>query len=157
MIDKVLLERTVKDAIKDTDLFIVSVEVNTDNQIVVEIDSTAGVDIDTCASITRKIEAVFDRDKEDYSLEVGSAGLTAPFRVVEQYLKNVGKEIELLTADGLKMHGVLASVDAGAGSFVIEVPTKVKAPGAKRPTVELIPHTLEMARCKYVKHVLNFK
>lgn len=55
-----------------TDLFLVDISVSPGNDITVEIDSASGVDIDACAAITRAVEAVFDRDAEDYSLEVGA-------------------------------------------------------------------------------------
>lgn len=157
MIDKDKLKATVEDAIKGTGVFLVDIQVKPGNEIVVEIDSNDGVDLDTCAYITRKIEAEFDRDKEDYSLEVGSAGLTAPFKVVEQYTKNLGKEIEVQTRDGRKISGVLTAVDGDTSSFTIEVPTKVKQPGAKRPTVEQVPTHLKMDECKIVRHLLKFK
>ena len=81
MIDKELLSKPVADMIAGTDIFVVDIKVSPDNDIVVEIDSPDNIDVDTCAAITRRIEEVFDRDTEDYSLEVGSAGLTAPFKV----------------------------------------------------------------------------
>lgn len=156
MIDKELLKKTVEEAIAGTGVFLVDIQVKPGNDIVVEIDSQEGVDLDTCAMIHDKIEAAFDRDEEDYSLEVGSAGLTAPFKVVEQYTKNLGKDVEVLTADGRKLHGVLAGVDAPKGEFTIEVPTKVKEPGAKRPVVRQVPETLKMDAVKYIKHDLKF-
>ena len=156
MIDKELLRQTVQEALAGTDAFIVDIEVKPGNDIVVEIDSNEGVDIDLCTAVTRRIEEVFDRDKEDYSLEVGSAGLTAPFKVVEQYTKNLGKDVEALTVDGRKLHGVLAAVDADTSSFTIEVPTKVKEPGAKRPVVKMVPEHLRMADVKYIRHDLKF-
>ena len=99
MIDKTALSETVQKAISGTSLFLVDIQVNPGNAIVVEIDSPDGVDIDTCAEITRKIEAEFDRDVEDYELEVGSAGLTSPFKVKGQYLKNIGNQVEILTKE----------------------------------------------------------
>lgn len=156
MIDKELLKATVQDALKGTDAYLVDIQISKDNDIVVEVDSNNGVDLDFCADLTRKIEEKFDRDKEDYSLEVGSAGITAPFKVTEQYLKNIGKEVEVLTKDGRKLHGVLTAVDADTSSFTIEVPTKVKEPGAKRPTVQQVPEHLKMDECKHVKHVFKF-
>ncbi|MDE5857439.1 MAG: ribosome assembly cofactor RimP, partial [Muribaculaceae bacterium] len=90
MIDKDKLRLTVEKAIEGTDIFLVDLKVSPDNNIVVEIDSKNGLDIDTCADLTRKIEAEFDRDAEDYELEVGSAGLTSPFKVKAQYEKNIG-------------------------------------------------------------------
>lgn len=156
MIDKQLLTRTVEEAIANTDAFLVEVRVSPSNEIVVEIDSPTGVDIDACAAITRKIESVFDRDIEDYELEVGSAGLTAPFKVRGQYLKNIGNEVEVLTRDGRKVKGVLKEV-ADNGDFTLAVPTKVKAEGAKRPTVVDVDSVFSPDDCKYVKYVINFK
>lgn len=157
MIDKDKLKATVEEAIKGTGVFLVDIQVKPGNEIVVEVDSHDGVDIDTCADITRRIEDTFDRDQEDYSLEVGSAGLTAPFKVVEQYTKNLGKEIEVLTKDGRKLTGVLTAVDGDTSSFTIEVPTKVKEPGAKRPVVQQVPVHLKMDECKMVRHFFRFK
>jgi ribosome maturation factor RimP len=156
MIDKQLLTETVQQAIADTDIFLVDVRVSPSNEIVVEIDSPEGIDIDTCVGITRKVEAVFDRDVEDYELEVGSAGLTAPFKVRGQYLKNIGNEIEILTRDGRKFSGTLTAV-ADDDSFTVAVPTKVFHPGAKRPVIEDVEQTLSPADCKSVKYVINFK
>lgn len=155
MIDKQLLKQTVESAIAETDIFLVDIQINQGNVIVVEIDSCQGIDIDTCANITRKIESVFDRDVEDYELEVGSAGLTAPFKVRGQYLKNIGNEIEILTCDGRKLHGVLTAV--GDDDFTVEIEKKEKASGAKRPTLVKEPHTLKVAETKSVKYLLKFK
>ena len=90
MIDKQLLKSTVESAIAGTEMFLVDVQVSPSNAIVVEIDSKSGIDIDACVAITRQIESVFDREVEDYELEVGSAGLTSPFKVRGQYEKNIG-------------------------------------------------------------------
>ena len=155
MIDKQLLTQTVEQAIENTDLFIVDIKVNPGNAIVVELDSETGIDIDMCVNITRKIESVFDRDVEDYELEVGSAGLTAPFKVRGQYLKNIGNEVEVLTRDGRKMQGVLTEV--GDDEFTIEIEKKVKEEGAKRPTLVKEPLTFKFNETKSVKYLINFK
>lgn len=155
MIDKTLLTETVEQAIAGTSIFLVDVQVNPGNAIVVEIDSPEGIDIDTCADITRKIESVFDRDKEDYELEVGSAGLTSPFKVKGQYLKNIGNQVEILTKDGHKLKGTLLSVDDN--SFTVEITKKAKEPGKKKPVEVAEPETLDMDNCKYVKYLIDFK
>ncbi len=155
MIDKQLLTQTVEDAIAGSDIFLVDIVVNPGNVIVVEIDSKEGIDIDTCATITRKIESVFDRDVEDYELEVGSAGLTSPFKVKGQYLKNIGNDIEVLTRDGRKLQGVLTEV--GNDCFTIEVEKKVKEPGAKRPKMVKEPTTFNFDETKSVKYLIKFK
>lgn len=131
MMNKEEIRACVEDLIKDSDMFLVDVRVSPDNTVVVEVDSPRSLDVDTCAAIARGVEARFDRDVEDYELEVGSAGLTAPFKVRGQWEKNLGQEIEVLTADGRKLHGILASL--GADTFVLRVSEKVKLPGQKRP------------------------
>lgn len=155
--DKNLLTATVEECIAGTDIFIVDIRIEAGNRVVVELDSPTGLDIDTCAAITRKIESVFDRDAEDYELEVGSAGLTAPFKVRGQYEKNLGNEVEILTRDGQKFSGVLTELNPDEDVFTVEVPVKVKKADAKRPVIEMQPRTLAFADCKYVKYLINFK
>ena len=149
------MTEVVEDAIKGTDMFLVDITVSADNRIVVELDSETGMGIDTCAAVTRRIEAEFDRDAEDYELEVGSAGLTSPFKVKAQYMKNLGNEIEVVTRDGRKLQGTLASV--GADDFTVEVPTKVKHEGAKRPVIEQVPSVIAFDNVKTAKYVIKFK
>lgn len=149
------MTEVVEDAIKGTDMFLVDITVSADNRIVVELDSETGMDIDACAAVTRRIEAEFDRDAEDYELEVGSAGLTSPFKVKAQYMKNLGNEIEVVTRDGRKLQGTLASV--GADDFTVEVSTKVRHEGAKRPVIEQVPSVIAFDNVKTAKYVIKFK
>lgn len=155
MIDKQLLTKTVEDAIAGTDMFIVDIQVKPGNSIVVELDSETSIDIDTCARITRKIEEVFDRDVEDYELEVGSAGLTADFKVRQQYLKNVGNDVEILTRRGRKFTANLKSV--GDSDFTVTYQVKEKPEGAKRPVVVEKEETFKFDDCKYVRYAISFK
>ena len=131
MIDKNLLRESVEKAIEGTDLFIVGITVSAQNNIVVELDSPGSLDIDTCAAVTRAIEKDFDRDVEDYDLEVGSAGLTAPFRVRGQYEKNIGNEVEILTRDGRKIKATLTAVGADHPTFRSQAARN--EPGAQPP------------------------
>lgn len=145
----------MEEAIQGTGLFLVDLTVNPANAIVVEVDSAKGVDIDSCAALTRAIEARFDRDVEDYELEVGSAGLTAPFKVRAQYEKNIGNEVEVLTRDGRKFSGILTEVADDA--FTVAVTRKVKPEGAKRPVLVEEPEQVEYTNARQVKYVINFK
>ena len=155
MIDKALLTRTVNEAIVGTDMFVVDIRVSPANEIVVELDSPEGMDIEACAAVTRKIEEVFDREVEDYELEVGSAGLTAPFKVRGQYLKNIGNEIEVLTRDGRKLRGVLKSVADDSDNFTLTVTCKERPEGAKRPVMVESDVVLDPADCKDVRYVFK--
>lgn len=154
MVDKQQLTAFLESALKDTDVFLVDVKVTPDNNITVEIDRPSGVDIDTCAQLTRKIESEFDRDADDYELEVGSAGLTAPFKVRGQYLKNLGNRVEVLTKDGRKLRGELSQVsdDSENISFTLLIEKKIKEPGRKKPVVVQEPLELTAADCKSVKY-----
>lgn len=157
MIDKILLRQCVEKALEGTDDFIVSISVSIDNIINVEIDSPTAVDIDTCVKVTRAIEAQFDRDIEDYELEVGSAGLTAPFKVKEQYLKNIGNKVDVITRDGRKLHGTLTDVADDGSSYTVTTAVKVKEPGKKRPVITEQAETFNVADTKEIRYRIEFK
>lgn len=156
MIDKQLLTQTVENAIKDTDLFLVDIKVTPSNEITVTVDSTKGVDIEQCLEVTRRIEEVFDRDVEDYELEVGSAGLTSPFKVKGQYDKNIGNPVEVLTKDGRKLHGVLTAVSDDFTDCTVAVEKKVKEEGQKRPKIVQVDEVLPVADIKKITYEIKF-
>lgn len=159
MIDKTKLTDIVEAWLADKDFFLTELNVSPDNNITVEIDGENSVDIDSCADLTRTIGDAFDRDIEDYELEVGSAGLTSPLKVRRQFLKYIGKDMEVLTRDGRKLYGVLTEVTPGDGEpveFTIDVPTKVKPEGAKKPIMQNVPTQLSSDACKYVRYDLKF-
>ena len=154
MLDATEIRNFIEKEIEGTDLFLVDVVVKADNLVEVEIDSDSPVSIEECERLTRAIETEFDRDKEDYTLEVGSAGLTSPFKVKRQYKKYVDNEIEVLLKDGKKLSGMLK--DAGEESITLIVKEKVKKPESKRPVVEDIPHVLGYDEIKQAKYILKF-
>lgn len=154
MLDAKEIKKFIETQLEGSDLFLVDVKVKPDNLIEVEIDSDLPVSIEECEKLTRAIESEFDRDKEDYTLEVGSAGLTSPFKVPRQYQKYIGREVEVLTKDGKKLTGVLRKADDKG--FSIDVPQKVKKPDMKRPVVENVPHDFGYDEVKQTKYVLKF-
>ena len=155
MIEKSELIKVIETAIEGSELFLVDVVVSRDNNIVVEIDSMDSVSIDDCAKLTKAIESQFDRDVEDYELEVGSAGLTSPFKVKRQYEKYLDEEVEILTKDGRKLKGTLK--DANDDSFVVSFTKKVKPEGAKRPVEVTEDVTFNYDEIKYTKYLIQFK
>lgn len=155
MIDKQALSEVISANLGD-DLFLIDVTVSRDNVIVVEIDAyERSVTIDDCVALTRAVEAEFDRDVEDYELEVGSAGLTAPFKVKAQYDKNIGNPVEVLTADGCKLKGDL--VAATDDDFTVAIEKMVKPEGAKRKVRVVENETLKYNEIKYTKYLIQFK
>lgn len=155
MIDKKALTNIIEAGIKDSDIFLVDVIINTGNAIVVEIDSATGTSIDECIRLTRLVEENFDRDKEDYELEVGSAGLTSPFKIKAQYDKNIGNDVEVLSGDGRKIKGILKEVNDT--DFVVTTTKKVKLEGSKRPTEIEEDETFKYSEIKYTKYLMQFK
>lgn len=99
----------------------------TDDRIVVEIDHADGVWVDDCADLSRYIEDHLSRDEDDYELEVGSTGLGQPFKVPQQYVNNIGNEVEVLTQDGKKVKGTLKAVETPR--FTVSVPRESKGRG----------------------------
>ena len=85
MIDKNTVARIVEEWLKDKDYFLVDVTVSPDDKIVVEIDHAEGVWIDDCVELSRYIESKLNREEEDYDLEVGSAVIGQPIKVLRQY------------------------------------------------------------------------
>ena len=89
--------------------FIVEINLSRDNDVEIVIESEDGtVTLDDCVELSGIFEEKFDREKEDYSLTIGSAGLDQPFKVLKQYLKAVGTEVEALLKDGRKLRGTLS-------------------------------------------------
>lgn len=155
MIDKKAVKEIVEKWLEDKEYFLVDVEISSSNCIVVEIDHADGVWIEDCAALSRYIEENLSRDAEDYELEVGSAGLGQPFKVPQQYQNFVGKEVEVLDADGTKNSGVLKSVEGN--DFVVTVNEKVMIEGKKRPVKMDVDHTFQMDKVKYCKYLISFK
>ena len=125
MIDKNVVKKLVDEWLQDQEYFLVDIEISPDNRIVVEIDHADGVWIEDCVALSRYIEERLSRDDEDYELEVGSAGLGQPFKVPQQYVNFVGKEVEVLDADGIKVKGILKAVDGN--DFTVGVEEKNKS------------------------------
>ncbi len=155
MIDKNVVRNLVEEWLKDKEYFLVDVEISPDDRIVVEIDHADGVWIEDCVELSRYIEDRLDRDEEDYELEVGSAGLGQPFKVPQQYVNFIGKNVEVLDNEGKKVKGVLKSVDGN--DFTVTVSEKVRQEGKKRPVMMDVDHTYQMDNVKYTKYLISFK
>lgn len=155
MIEKSVVVQRVNEWLEGKDYFLVDVSVTPDNRIVVEIDHAEGVWIEDCVELSRFIESGFDREKEDFELEVGSAGIGQPFKVLQQYVNHVGKEVEVLTAEGKKLSGVLK--EATEGKMTLTICKKVRLEGEKRPKLMDEDLTFSYDEIKYTKYLINFK
>lgn len=107
MADQKIIQHYLEGILAGKDIFLVDVKADSNHKIIVHIDTPEGISIDECVRVSRELEEKLDRDREDFSLEVSSPGLGSPFRVIEQYRKNVGKMINLVKMDGMKLEGIL--------------------------------------------------
>jgi ribosome maturation factor RimP len=139
----------------DNEMFVVDVSVSANNDIVVHVDSMKGMTIEQCISVSRNVEHNLDREEEDFSLQVSSPGLNRPFKVLKQYEKYTGKEIEVLTEDETKLEGLLKSMnDEG---IVLETSKREKVEGHKKKQLVVKEHNLKYDEIKSAKAVISFK
>ena len=155
MIERNTVKTVVEEWLSGNDYFLVDVTVTPDDRIVVEIDHADGVWIEDCAELSRFMQERLGDELGDYELEVGSAGIGQPFKVEQQYLNHIGKDVEVLDADGKKVQGVLKQVDGR--NFVVSVKEKQKLEGKKRPQLVEVDKTYNMDNIKYTKYLLSFK
>ena len=155
MIDKNVVKKLVDEWLEGKEYFLVDIQISADAKIVVEIDHADGVWIEDCVELSKFIEERLSRDEEDYALEVGSAGLGQPFKVPQQYINFIGKEVEVLDQDRRKIRGILKSVEGE--KFVVSVNEKVHVEGKKRPVKMDVDHEYNMNEVKYTKYIISFK
>ena len=155
MIEKKEVKTIVDEWLTGNDYFLVDVMFTNDDRIVVEIDHADGVWIEDCAELSRFMQERLGEELGDYELEVGSAGIGQPFKVEQQYLNHIGKDVEVLDAEGKKVQGVLKQVDGR--DFVVTVKEKQKLEGKKRPQIVDVDKTFNMDNIKYTKYLLSFK
>ena len=139
----------------DKEYFLVDVVISKDDKITVEIDHAQGVWIEDCAELSRHIENGLNGEADDYELEVGSAGLGQPFKVMQQYVNHTGLEVEVLTKEGKKLKGILKEADENG--FVLTITKKEKVEGVKRPQIEEEDLNFAYDSVKYTKYIINFK
>ena len=157
MINKDVVKAAVEEWLSKNDYFLVDVDMTPDGRIVIEIDRADGVWIEDCAALSRFLQERLGEELGEYELEVGSAGIGQPFKVVQQYINHIGKEVEVLAADGKKYQGVLQSVADDGLSFVVVVKEKQKIEGKKRPVLVDVEKTFNTNEVKYAKYLLAFK
>ena len=155
MIDKQNVLNLIQEKLQGTGYELITFQVNAQNEILVEVDKLEGVDVDFCATLNHfLVESLDAQGVEDYSLEVGSVSLTAPFVTKMQYTKHLGHDVEVLATDGKKYRGTLVSVDEE--SFAIDTEVMVAVEGKKRKQKEIQTLTFAYNAVKYTKYDLKF-
>ena len=148
MINYESIHSFLTETLTGTDIFIVEIAIRPGNRIFIFLDSFTKIEIKDCVKISRLINNQFDREVEDYALEVSSAGLTSSFKVDKQYLKNIGQKVKVKTNEGLVIRGLLKNFKDGIAT--IEEPLKVKG---KVTTTE---HNINIKNISETKLDINF-
>lgn len=162
MIDKQYIQSLIQEKLQGAGYELITLKVNAQNEILVEVDKLEGVDVDFCAELNHYLveqlearsEEQKSREGDDYSLEVGSVSLTAPFVTKMQYTKHLNHDVEVLAADGKKYRGTLVSVDDD--TFAVDTEVMVAVEGKKRKQKEVQTLTFAYGDVKYTKYDLKF-
>ncbi len=155
MINPRLIRDLVEEKIAETPLFLVDIQVSPANHIEIDIDSPQGVTVQDCLLVNRIVEENFDRDVEDYSLEVASPGLDKSLRIVPQFLKNVGREVLVVTNEDQKIEGLLSA--ANENGFEVTTEEKVRLEGKKKKELVTTVHQLDYDKVKSTHIIISFK
>lgn len=155
MIDTKKIEEIAARHLEGSDLFVVSCTATPANEVELLIDSDTSVAIDQCVALSRAIEAEFDRDVEDFELMVASAGIGSELKQLRQYRKLVGRPVEVLLTNGIKILALLDKVSEE--EITLSYEEKQAVEGKKRKELVKVTRTYPFSEIKYTKEHLDFK
>lgn len=155
MIDTKKITEAAERHLEGTDMFVVECTSTPGNEIELTIDSDTSVGIDACAELSRAVEAELDREEEDFSLTVMSAGIGSELRSLRQYRKLIGQSVEVLLTSGIK---ILAKLDAvSENDITLSYEEKQAVEGKKKKQLVTVTRTYPFAEIKSTKEWLDFK
>jgi ribosome maturation factor RimP len=155
MITKQDVEKLLEAYMGEGPLFTVSIDVSGNNDIRVLIDNDEGISIDDCVKVSRHLEGSFDREVEDFALNVSSPGADQPLTVRRQYRKNIGRDLQVKREDGSKLTGKLVDADDQKISLLTREKQRIEGRKAKQWVEET--HEIAYELIKEAKVVLSFK
>jgi len=149
------VEELLQNALEERqDLFLISFSFGADNAIKVVIDGDKGVLVEDCMFISRAIEHNLDREEEDFSLEVLSAGAASPLTIPRQYKKNLGRDLEVKTNEDQNIEGQL--VEADETSIKLTWKTREPKPVGKGKVTVVKEATIAIGDIKEAKVKIKF-
>jgi len=154
MISAERIRTCIDEELRRNDLFLIDLVVSSSNRIKVVIDSMKGITVDECARLSRTIENKLDRDEEDFDLEVSSPGLDRPLVLPFQYLKNTGRQIEVLTMEDQIIKGILRYADEE--KIEVETETRNKIEGKKKKETIVKRLSFKFNEIRSAKVIITF-
>lgn len=155
MITKQQVQSLIQDKLEENNCFVVELEIGEGNAISLEIDSLNGITVQDCMSFSRAVEHNLDREVEDFELQVSSPGLDKPFRVKEQYQKNIGRNVKVVPVEGVVVKGKLKEVN-GEG-IVVEYSYKERIEGRKKKETITKQEKINFNNIKETTVIISFK
>jgi len=155
MIDKKKIQKIAESAELDKEFIVVDIEVKPVNKFTVFLESLDGISISDCVKVSRHIEQHFNRDEEDYELNVSSAGIDKPLTAPLQFIKNIGRVAEVITTNDKKQKGVLKAYSTK--SITLAYSDKEKAEGSNKKILVEKEIEIEFNNIKTVTIVVSFK
>jgi ribosome maturation factor RimP len=149
MITKDHIRKLVTEHLSGTGIFLVDVRLSSTGRITVLIDRPEGVRIEDCATLSRQISNDLGEEGGDYELNVSSPGLDMPLLIPEQFVKNEGRMVSVVTNEGERLKGVMMNVTRGGFDLVSE--TKIK-----KETITAV-RSFNFEDVKTVKIIISFK
>jgi ribosome maturation factor RimP len=154
MITEELIRQFTNEQLEGSNKFLISVKVRNGNHITIVIDGDEPLRIDDCIAVSKHIESKFDREVEDFELRVFSAGIDQPYVLLRQYIKNIGREVEVSLLDGAIIKGILLS--ANEQQIQLEEKVTKKKKQANSTTTEGAL-TIPFSDIKQTKEIISFK
>ena len=141
---------------ENPEFYLVDLKISNSSKIYIEIDhKTEPISINDCIAFSRQVEHNLDREEEDFELEVTSPGLSVPFKVTQQYIKNLGKEVKVMLASSKTIEGVLEEVTENG--IVLTNETKERVEGKKKKIKVNNEFKLSFEEIKETKIIVKFK
>jgi len=154
MITEELIRQYTNEQLEGSNKFIISVKVKNGNHITVVIDGNEPLRIEDCIAVSKHIENKYDREVEDFELRVFSAGIDQPYVLLRQYIKNIGREVEVTLLDGMVVKGTLLAADEQQIQLNEKVAKrKNKTIGKTDEEIKTIP----FSEIKQTKEIISFK
>lgn len=158
MIDCKKVVASAEAKLEGTDMFVVGCNCTPSNEVELLVDSDTSVSIDICIAVSRAIEEEFDREVEDFSLTVASAGIGSELKLLRQYQKLVGSSIEILLLSGIKLVARLTAVDEAGINIEYEEKQTIETPsGKKKKQMVMVENRISFDEIKCTKEFLDFK
>lgn len=160
MIDARTVHHLANEFLEGGSGFVVDVKVASGNVIKIDLENDERTSIEDCVALSRHIEGSFDREEEDFSLDVGSPGLDKPLKVLRQYLKLIGKQVSVNPIEGKKMEGELVNIEEVDGEIqglVLKTREKKRVDGRKAKQWVEEEHRFQTSDIEWTKVIISFK